>query len=72
MTGGAAPSEPKPVPKAIYELCVALLFANDWYRYADAAGIWHHGGGLNPPGYSFGDALMLLLGAEGVNFQWTT
>ena len=71
MTGEPAP-EPKPVPKAIYDLCVALLLTNGWYRDGDDPGIWHHGLGINPPGYSFGDALMQQLGSDGINFQWTS
>lgn len=61
--------EARPIPEAIYHLCVALLLANDWYRDGLDTGVWHHGAGINPPGLSFEQAIAAQFLADGINFQ---
>jgi hypothetical protein len=54
---------------ALYQLNARYLLEHGWSRDGLDSGVWHYGGGINPPGVAFGEAVQTQLERDGVNMQ---
>jgi hypothetical protein len=55
--------------QGVYQLVATYLLEHGWSRDGLDSGVWHYGGGINPPGVAFGEAVQTQLERDGVNMQ---